>query len=81
MVLKDLYEDARNITQKDPAAKNLLTVILLYQGFHILIFYRISHWFYYHKFFFIARLISQLRAIFYRHRNSSRSKNRKATFY
>lgn len=61
MFFKNLLEDAKNIVNKDPAAKNVLTVILLYQGFHILIFYRIGHWFYYHRFIFVARLISQLR--------------------
>lgn len=58
--LKELYYDAKNIMKKDPAARNLLEVIILYPGFHILIFYKISHFFYKIKLFFIARLISQL---------------------
>lgn len=58
--LKRLYEDAKNIKEKDPAARNILEVIILYPGFHVLVFYRISHFFYCHKLFFIARLISQL---------------------
>lgn len=58
-LFKELYEDAKNIMEKDPAAKNIWTVILLYQGFHILIFYRIGHFFYKHKLYFLARLISQ----------------------
>lgn len=60
MFFKNLYEDAKNIKEKDPACKNILEVVLLYQGFHILVLYRISHFFYKHKLFFIARLISQL---------------------
>ena len=72
MTLKDLYNDAQNIAKKDPAAKNIFSVILLYPGFHILIFYRISHWLYLRKFYFIARLISQIRQIVYRDRNTSR---------
>ena len=56
-LFKELYEDAKNIQAKDPAAKNILYVIFLYQGFHILIFYRIGHFFYKHRCFFIARLI------------------------
>lgn len=59
-LLKELYEDAKNIQKKDPAARNILEVIILYQGFHVLVFYRIAHFFYNHKLFFIARLISQL---------------------
>lgn len=63
-MIKDLYLDAKNIKEKDPAAKSLLEVIVLYQGFHILVFYRISHFLYKHKLFFIARLISQLGRFF-----------------
>ena len=37
-VFKELYEDAKNIQKKDPAARNLLEVIILYQGFHVLVY-------------------------------------------
>lgn len=57
---KCLLSDARSIAKRDPAAKSTLEVVLLYPGFHALIFYRISHAFYKIKLFFIARLISQL---------------------
>lgn len=56
---KQLYKDAKNIKQKDPASRNILEVIILYPGFHALLFYRIAHFLYRHKIFFIARLISQ----------------------
>lgn len=59
-LFKELYDDAKNIQKKDPAARNILEVIILYQGFHVLVYYRIAHFFYYHRFYFIARLISQL---------------------
>lgn len=57
---KELYEDALNIVEKDPAARNIMEVIILYQGFHILIFYRISHFLYLKGGLFLARLISQI---------------------
>lgn len=57
---KELYEDAKNIKEKDPACRNILEVIILYPGFHVLFFYRIAYFFYCNKLFFIARLISQL---------------------
>ena len=63
-VFKELYEDAKNIMIKDPAARNIFEVIILYQGFHILVFYRIGHFFYKNKLFFIARLISQIGRLF-----------------
>lgn len=63
-MIKDLYNDAKNIKEKDPAAMNLSYVIFLYQGFHILIYYRIAHFFYKIKLKFLARLISQLGRFF-----------------
>ena len=62
--IKNLYYDAKNIQQKDPAARNIFEVILLYPGFHALFFHRIAHIFYNIKLFFIARLISQLTRFF-----------------
>ncbi len=62
--IKELYEDAKNIREKDPAARNILEIIILYPGFHVLVFYRIAHFFYKHKRFFIARLISQFARFF-----------------
>lgn len=62
--IKELYEDAKNIKEKDPAARNILEIIILYPGFHVLVFYRIAHFFYKYKRFFIARLISQFARFF-----------------
>lgn len=64
MFLKDLYYDAKNIKDKDPAKTNILQVIILYPGFHILIFHRIAHFLYIHKLVFISRLISQIGRFF-----------------
>ena len=55
-----LWEDAKNIRDKDPAARNVLEVIILYPGFHVLVTHRIAHFLYQKKCFFLARLISQL---------------------
>ena len=55
-----LWEDAKNIRDKDPAARNVLEVIILYPGFHVLVTHKLSHFLYRHKWFFVARLISQL---------------------
>ena len=64
MIFKELYEDAKNIIKKDPAARNIFEVIILYPGFHILIFHRISHLLYNNKLFFLARLNSQIGRFF-----------------
>jgi len=59
-IFKSLYIDAKNIKDKDPAARSVLEVMVLYPGFHILIFHRIAHFFYGLNLKFIARLISQV---------------------
>ena len=50
----------KNIRDKDPAARNVAEVIILYPGFHVLVTHKIAHFLYCHKCFFLARLISQL---------------------
>ena len=57
---REIYKDAKNIKQKDPAARNIFEVVLLYPGFHAIISHRICHKLYKLGFRFIPRLISQL---------------------
>jgi serine O-acetyltransferase len=45
--------------RRDPAAKGLLEIILLYQGLHAIINHRIAHFFYKINFYFLARGMSQ----------------------
>ena len=59
-LINKFYLEAKNIQLMDPAASSIWQVIFLYPGFHILIFHTIAHFFYNHKFKFIARLISQI---------------------
>ncbi len=63
-IIKQIKEEVKNIQEKDPAAKSFIQVIILYPGFHILIYYRISHFLYKHKRYFLARLISQIGKFF-----------------
>lgn len=57
--IKGIYDDARNIYKKDPAARSIISVVILYQGFWAIVNHRIAHFFYNIKLFFIARFISQ----------------------
>ncbi|MBU0709515.1 MAG: serine O-acetyltransferase [Candidatus Omnitrophica bacterium] len=54
------YGEIRIAQKKDPAAKSFLEVVLLYQGLHALVAYRVSHIFYKLHMFFTARFISQI---------------------
>ena len=58
--IKEIYENAKNIKEKDPACRNLFEAIILYPGFHALLIHRISHFLYSIKLFFLSRLISQI---------------------
>lgn len=54
-----LLHDARSIANRDPAARNTLEVVLLYSGFHALVYHRIAHFFHKRHLKLLARLISQ----------------------
>jgi serine O-acetyltransferase len=54
------YGDIRAAQKRDPAAKSFIEVLLLYQGLHALVAYRVAHFFYKMHMFFFARWISQV---------------------
>lgn len=61
---KMLKEDIDVVFEQDPAARSYLEVCLTYSGLHAIWNHRIAHLFYRKKFYFIARLISQLSRFF-----------------
>lgn len=63
-MFKMLRCEIKNTLEKDPAAKNWFEVMLLYPSIHAIIFYRVAHFLYKHKIYFIARAISQLARFF-----------------
>ena len=58
--IKESKELIASIKERDPAARSSFEVRMLYPGYRAVINHRKAHWFYKHKFFFIARLISQM---------------------
>lgn len=58
------YREIKQAQQKDPAAKSFLEIVLLYQGLHALIIYRIAHFLYGVRLFFLARWMSQMARFF-----------------
>ena len=63
-MFKKLNYDLERVLNEDPAAKSKIEVLLLYPCIHALISYRIAHFLYLKKRFFLARLISQLSRFF-----------------
>nr|WP_221437277.1 serine O-acetyltransferase [Gracilibacillus halotolerans] len=59
-----LKEDMDVVFDQDPAARSYIEVCLTYSGLHAIWSHRIAHGFYRKKFFFIARLISQISRFF-----------------
>jgi len=60
MIFKSIKADLGAYLDRDPAARSKLEVFFLYQGFHALFYYRISHAVWNRGFQFLGRLISQV---------------------
>ena len=63
-MFKNLKYDLNKVMENDPAARSKIEVFLLYPTIYALIAYRIAHYFYTKKLFFLARLISQISRFF-----------------
>ena len=64
MFFKRIQEDIDAYKARDPAARTSYEVAFLYQGFHALIFYRLSHVFWLLGAKFFGRFISQVGRLF-----------------
>jgi len=64
MFFKRIQEDIDAYKARDPAARTSYEVAFLYQGFHALIFYRLSHVFWLLGAKFLGRFISQVGRLF-----------------
>ena len=54
-----LMETLSAYQRRDPAARSKLEIFLLYAGVHAIIYYRIAHWLYRCRLYFLARFVSQ----------------------
>lgn len=63
-VFSQIKEDIQTIYDKDPAAENILEVLLCYPGLHALILHRIAHKLNYWKIPLIPRMISNISRFF-----------------
>src|ERR1700681_3037831 len=59
-LLSLIREDVAGVLEHDPAAKSRAEVYLCYSGLHAVWFYRINHKLWDHKFFLLARWLSQV---------------------
>lgn len=63
-MFKRIKEDVETIFENDPAARSVLEVVLTYSGLHATCAHRVAHWFFKRRFYFIARVISQVSRFF-----------------
>lgn len=55
-----MFSYFRSIKERDPAARGFISIFFNYPCVHAIFWHRIAHFFYKIKFYFIARLISQI---------------------
>jgi serine O-acetyltransferase len=53
-----IIEDVRSVFARDPAARNLFEVLTCYSGVQAVIFYRLTHFLWRYKLYWLARFIS-----------------------
>ncbi|MCA1057165.1 serine O-acetyltransferase [Rossellomorea aquimaris] len=63
-MFKTFKEDIDIVFDQDPAARSYIEVILTYSGLHAIWSHRIAHALFKRKFFFLARVISQISRFF-----------------
>lgn len=55
-----LKDDLKVVFDRDPAVRSVFEIILCYPGFHAIMFYRLSHWFWVHDFKLMGRFLSHV---------------------
>jgi serine O-acetyltransferase len=59
-LLLNIREDVATVLDRDPAARSRLEIYLCYSGLHAVWFHRIDHWLWQHRFYLLARWLSQV---------------------
>jgi len=58
--INNFYFDIKTIQERDPAARNVLEVLILYPGVHAVLMHRIANFFWKTDYKFMARAVSQI---------------------
>ena len=59
VLFERIRSDVNAVLERDPAARSFWEVYFLYSGFKAIRYYRVAHWFFVRKHYFIARFLSQ----------------------
>jgi serine O-acetyltransferase len=60
MLFENLRDEIDATLARDPAARSRLEVILCYPGFQALLFYRLAHWLWRHRWYLCGRFVSHV---------------------
>lgn len=60
MLFKNLRDEIDATLARDPAARSRLEVVLCYPGFQVLLFHRMGHWLWQHRWHLAGRFVSHL---------------------
>jgi serine O-acetyltransferase len=60
MLFRNLRDEIDATLARDPAARSSLEVVLCYPGFHALMFYRVAHWLWQHRWLLAGRFVSHI---------------------
>jgi len=60
MPFKNLRDEIDATLARDPAARSRIEVVLCYPGFQVLLFHRVGHWLWTHRWYLLGRFVSHL---------------------
>ncbi len=60
MLFKNLRDEIDGMIARDPAARSRLEVVLCYPGFQALLYYRLGHWLWQHRWHLAGRFVSHV---------------------
>src|SRR5579864_6733346 len=60
MLFKNLRDEIDATRVRDPAARSSLEVVFCYPGFQVLLFHRLAHWLWTHRWYFLGRFVAHL---------------------
>lgn len=60
MPFKNLRDEIDATLARDPAARSRIEVVLCYPGFQVLLYHRVGHWLWTHRWYLLGRFVSHL---------------------
>jgi serine O-acetyltransferase len=59
-MFRQIREDIQAVFERDPAARSVAEILFCYPGFHAVLVYRLAHWFWTRRLYFLGRFTSHV---------------------